>query len=1317
MKRNLAITAAYAAILHLAGGGPSTALAQQAADSPSQQTVTSPGDTSLYRIRFNTFRSRVEDGHQVWYMEGDVRIDHQNATVTSERGRHYPEFKHTILEGDVRGVDGSMRMFSDLGEYFGETNILFMIDNVRMLDEGMEITCRRAEYDRKSGTLILTGNVRLSDSTRVMYADSVFYDRRTEVADAWKDVVIIDTAEEFSVSGSHGRFNRITGEAVMYKRPVLVFDDKAEEQGRVTSEWMSYDMDRDIGTAVRNVNLLKGRTRASCDSAAIFNGEGYMELFGNPTARSGPSGMSGERVILYYDDTGVERIVLPERGRLTEAPRPGSPWIEDSWIEGDSIVIYMSDDEVDSVRIFGNARAMYYPYEGEENKVSNNYSTGDTMFFRFDGPDLRYVNISGSAAGTYNYLNLGPGESIDSLAALVDSSLVFREFGKEAEKIAYEAGEIEYFATTEDIVMHKDAKVKYQNKALTAQFIDFSSRLNILDAQGDPALDESGQMMYGAGMAYDMETEGGLVMDGSTKYDQGYYLGRRIFKQGDDVLKVYGSTYTTCDYRKPHYSMRAERMKVYIDDKIVSGPIMLYIGEIPCFWLPYMVNSIRRGRQSGLLRPNFDVGIDSRDGRFIRGLGYYWATNDYTDFILTTDFNENKNFRVHLTNRYKARYVLGGDVNLDFFRDFDRKSYEWTFKSSHNQTFGKTASLRSNLSFVSSDEAPSSVYRAEDVARIVDRRIYSTVSFNKNWGGTRLGLSASRNQKLNLSEDNPNEIGISSTLPSLSLNLPRTSLWFGEKHSGSAKGFWEGLLREITWAPNLKATRTTSQSDARKTEEVTASSSASISKQNTFLGLNITPSMGVSWSYAKTLKDEINLKYVVPPGTAALTGDAVPVPVTVDPSGSMLRIVLNGHESGDIPITPGAYNNGAALAGEMENSINSWSGWISDQVTVDFIDNGDGTGSFRFASSMTGSGSSIELVDLANSIYSTIGITPGVRAYGTDLSGPVENRKYRNEASMRFSLGVGTTLYGVFYPRIGSLVGIRHTFNPSVSWSYVPALTSNQRASQGYSWSLRNVIDLKYLKDGQETKKNNAFTWNMSGSYSPELSERQFSDIRSSIRTSVGRLASISLNNTIDPYQWEILSSSFSANMSLGGSFSWPGKWEVPEHEKMRVAKELGSAPAEKPGGDEKDEIDTYDSFVSDFDQEQSWDDQSDGDGVPGAPGRGTSWSLSLGYSYSGFGSSSMSRPTSKVDMRGNLNLTDNWRITFSNYFDIERRKFTSQQYSLTRDLHCWQAGFVHRRFGEEYSFYFQIQIKAHPDIQYEQGKRGLSGTVPGFLD
>lgn len=1269
-------------------------------------------DSEVYTVHARTLMTRMEGEIQVLLLDGDVRIDHQTATVTSDRGRHYPSRSHTVLEGRVHGLDGTMEMFGDTGEYFGESNLMIMQSNVRMLDEGLEVVCERAEYDRLAGTIALTGKVRMADSTRVMYADSVFYDRDTEIADAHGNVVIIDTVEDVSVSGRRGRYYRRTSEALMYDGPGLVFDERAREPGRITSAWMRYDMDRDTGTAVGDVNMVKGQTRATCDSAVIFNALKYIELFGEPAARSGSSGMSGEQVVLHYGERGIERIVLPASGRLTESPPPGSPWRTDSWIEGDSVAIYMSDDQVDSVQIIGNARAMYYPYEGEENKVSKNYSRGDTMFFRFDGPDLRYVRISGNASGTYNYLNLRAGETIDSTAVLIDSTLAFRDFDRAAEAVLYKARLIEYFAASEDIVLRSGAEVNYQNKTLSAGFINFSSRLNVLEAHGEPVLEEAGQKMYGYGMGYDMDSEGGIVMDGSTRYDAGFYIGDRIFKQGDDVLKVYGSVYTTCDYRVPHFSMRAGRMKVYIDDKIVSGPIALYIGEIPCFYLPYMVNSIRRGRRSGFLRPDFDFGLDSRDGRFIRGFGYYWATNDYTDFVFASDFNENRNFRLHLTNRYVVRYLLDGNANLDFFRDFDAKSYEWTFKSTHNQTFGPTASLRSNLSFVSSDKAPSSIHRADDVSRIVDRRIYSTASFNKSWGGTRLGLSGSRNQKLNVSSDNPTENRITTTMPSLSLTLPRRSLWLGEQRPAGRRSVWERVLRDVTFSPNLRATRTTEESEARSRSRLTAGSGASFGRQNNLLIFNISPAVGVNWNYSRVLSDDLNPAYITPESPAVMRGDTITAPteaapIVIGPGNGMLRIILNGRESADITIASGDYTTGSSLAHELESSINAWFGGGSYRVAVVFITEGDGRGRFVFTSNLSGPDSSIEFAPVAGGIYETIGIVPGVVVRGSVRRGLTQDTAYRNEVSLSMSVGLGTTLYGTFYPRLGPLRGIRHTVNPSVSWSYTPALTAYQTSRQSMSWSLRNVLDLKYLRRGEERRNNNAFTWNMSGSFDPQATERPFSHIRSSIRTEIGPINSINLNHTYDPYEREILSTSLSAGMSIGGSFAYPAAWRLPEREKVAAAKDLevgrGHDPAERDAGEGEAE---------DFPA------QHEGFGAgSAAPGRGGNrWSLSLGYSYSAFGGGYVSRPSSKLDMRAALTLTRGWKLNWSAYYDIEGGEFTTMQYSIDRDLHCWEAGFVHRRFGDDFSYYFQIRIKAHRDIKYEQGKRGLTSGIPGFL-
>ncbi len=1284
----------------------------RAACLPADPAGTDPAlsDSTVYRVTAATYRLRLEEGVEVSYLDGGVRIDHQSAWITSDQGKDFRTARQTILTGRVHGHDGTMDLFGDMGEYSGFTNTLSLKDNVRIVDGTMEIVCDRARYERKKAIVLLIGSVRLSDETRVMYADSVHYDRNSGIADATGRVVLIDQVDDYSISGRHARFFRKSKEAFMDVDPVLVFDDRAEQEGRVVSRLMHFDMASSTGYATGDVRMVKGETRATCDSSVIHNDEGFMELFGNPQARSGSSGMKGERAILYYNDQGIERIVLPVNGRLTDAPDPGSPWREDSWLEGDSLIIHMSDDLVDSVRVFGGARAMYYPYEGEEKKVSNNYSKGDSMYFRFRGEDLSYVRISGAAEGVYNYLNLKAGETIDSLSATIDSSMVHRSFTKNAERVVYKAKKIEYFAEVEDIVLNGGAVLDYQNKSLKAGHIKFNSRLNILEAEDNPILEEDKQEMFGATMGYDMDTEGGLVVDGSTQYDTGYYRGEHIFKDSDKVLKVYNSTYTTCDLARPHYSMRAGKMKIYIGEKIVSGPVTLYVGEIPVFYLPYLANSLRRDRHSGILRPNFDIGINSRDGRFIRGLGYYWATNDYTDFTAISDFNENNSFRFHVENRYKLRYVLDGNVSFNYFRNLMANSNEWTVQGRHSQTFGRTASLNADLRFVSSDQAQSSVYSAEDAQRIIDRRIYSTASFRKSWNGTSLSLSARRDQKLNVSADNPNENRVSMTIPSFSLNLPRTSLWFGEKHPEQERGTWERILRSVSFAPNLSGSINTEESLARKKGRINASSAVSLSQQHKLSFVNLSPRISLNWKYNDILYDDINESLVVEAAPAIITGDLIGVPVHIDAAGNSLAIDVDGEAGPVVTVPDRACLSGGDL-GLLAQDIETLLSAGGQNIEVAFVATSPDSGYFTFTSGGFGTFSSLRLADAGSApIYGAIGMLQGTYAAGTNRSGPVRDTDYTNEVSMSLGAGLGTSFYGTFYPGIGILRGVRHTFNPTVNYSYTPRLTAEQKSSRYITYSVRNILDLKYIKNGQEVKKNNALTWEMSGSYNPELDkDRRFSSIRSGINTTIERIVSLRLDHTVDPYEWRIVSTSFSMNMSrdFSGGFSYGSGWNRGEQEVIAAARGVKAGEAVSPGMDEPGDKRGDEGVFTDM---------TGGANLPPGIGNASnipSWNVSTGFGFSTNHGINLRRTvSSKVDINGTLKLTKGWTARYTAYFDPENGRFISQIYSIHRDLHCWEAEFTHSRLADDWGFYFRIRIKDLPDIYHEVGRRGLRSAL-----
>lgn len=295
-----------------------------------------------------------------------------------------------------------------------------------------------------------------------------------------------------------------------------------------------------------------------------------------------------------------------------------------------------------------------------------------------------------------------------------------------------------------------------------------------------------------------------------------------------------------------------------------------------------------------------------------------------------------------------------------------------------------------------------------------------------------------------------------------------------------------------------------------------------------------------------------------------------------------------------------------------------------------------------------------------------------------------EDTRYDNEFSMSLSSSFGTKLYGTFYPGIGSLLGIRHTMNPTVGYSYTPKMTEKQTERQSVTYSVRNSFDLKFRRGEEEIKKNGALVWSMTGNYNPKADpNRRFSSISSNVTTQLANFFDFRMSHTYDPYEKKIVSQTISTGLtiSLSGDFSYPTEWKLQEEERIRAAGDMPSAA----------------------------------DADPTHTGSGQSWTLNMGYDIVQTGMGENRRIDSNVNLSARINVTNNWKIGYNAYYNVETREFREQKYSIERNLHCWRASFIHRRFGNEWSYYFQIAVKAHPDIMYERGTRALRNLSSYF--
>jgi len=203
-------------------------------------------------------------------------------------------------------------------------------------------------------------------------------------------------------------------------------------------------------------------------------------------------------------------------------------------------------------------------------------------------------------------------EASDSLkAAAADTS---------SDTVSYSAVRIRY--RNELFSLADGALLKYKGSKLSADSIVYYQGDGVVEAFGAPLIeDKANPPIQGYRMRYNLATKVGTVYYGSSKRDNQTFNGIEVRRQRDGDIYISRGDFSTCDQKPdPHYFFYARRMIVEPNAKVLSGPIVMNIGDVPVAVLPMMVMPLGSGRRSGLLQPKF--GGDQAQGFYITGIGY-----------------------------------------------------------------------------------------------------------------------------------------------------------------------------------------------------------------------------------------------------------------------------------------------------------------------------------------------------------------------------------------------------------------------------------------------------------------------------------------------------------------------------------------------------------------------------------------------------------------------------------------------------------------------------------------------------------------------
>lgn len=335
------------------------------------------------------------------------------------------------------------------------------------------------------------------------------------------------------------------------------------------------------------------------------------------------------------------------------------------------------------------------------------------------------------------------------------------------------------------ILLYGKTELKYDDVQMNAPIIQFDQQTQQVTAlmgrdsagnvSGMAKLKQSETITVSDSLRFNLKSQKGLTYSSFFQQDELFNFAEKVKKINVETFFASRGRFTTCNLDTPHFAFRFSKAKFINKKLIVTGPVHPEFEDVPLpIYLPFGIFPIKKGRQSGVLPPQFTVNQDFGIG--LEGLGYYKVINELFDAKVWFDLYSYGTWRGNFQPSYRKRYRYNGNFNISvqntkfaFKGDPDyqkNKSFfvTWSHGMDNKARPGVTFSANVNagsskyLSLVpnGSMSAPGFQGQTQGAGNYLQpsnftNQLSSSISYQKNWAGTPFNISVNLNHNQNTS--------------------------------------------------------------------------------------------------------------------------------------------------------------------------------------------------------------------------------------------------------------------------------------------------------------------------------------------------------------------------------------------------------------------------------------------------------------------------------------------------------------------------------------------------------------------------------------
>lgn len=378
-------------------------------------------------------------GQNIREVIGNVVITQEDIEITCEKAVQYLSKNDIELIGNVVAKKDSITLFTKRGWYFGnsqtaysdsgiilndghiilsankgynlfEENRAIFYENVELFDSAKTLFADKLNYFNDIDKAIATGNVLIADSTSAIEADSLIHNRLSNISRAFNNVKISSPDNNIIITAEHLEDFGNEDYTKLSINPLLTQIDTSTN-GQIDTLYISSKTMEAVTDSVSkliakdSVKILRGGFSSVNSNSIYFTEEDKILTFKNKDEKQQPvlwyetSQLLGDSVYIYLKNNNIKKIEINKNASIFSQ----SQFLDYRFdqISGDTVWLNFNNSALELTEVFGKVLSIYYVLEEDE---SNGLvkASADRAQFIFEKNSVSKVKMYGDPDTEYH---------------------------------------------------------------------------------------------------------------------------------------------------------------------------------------------------------------------------------------------------------------------------------------------------------------------------------------------------------------------------------------------------------------------------------------------------------------------------------------------------------------------------------------------------------------------------------------------------------------------------------------------------------------------------------------------------------------------------------------------------------------------------------------------------------------------------------------------------------------------------------------------------------------------------------------------------